>query len=933
MNKLRWIWFLFFPVSLVAQEIRPLAYWQFESEDSWREDDRKQHKMGGFSYAKVIESGGLAGSFLQIPQNELNQMDVTLDISDAITIEFLFRFPEYEFNSQNMMFWFVDKRVYTAFNYPKFDFRTKTKTSSGEIIGDGFNITLDGSGKNSYNYYVDHKWHHVVFKFDAKNGKKELWIDGELPEGFSKDIAARGTICGTPTCDSKLFFGMPASYKLGFAGDIDEVAIYDRFIPESIHVRHYQEIQSGKPYSFSLRSSKNPQPTTRNLKPATVQIDPREYQPAHPNIGQAPIDQLRKFPRPRYLPNNNLFRLYNWMELPYLGGINAPGTSYYQAVQNSVLLQEELALNWNYIIGLQNSKIASSDKELKNTDRFLGAWIELANRHPEIPLSVTTFWAQINHKSVGEDRSLPYIYRQDLPTSYYFQDANKKLLRPNGTPVAKQKHLSFAAKGDAFKKDGTTQKYYLDRIVAELTRPITIINENGEVQPYPFHGNKVEIDPAMVRHKKALGISDWETYQARQKTRFRALYSDEFIKKTPSLTNTLFTWYGIDGGPQTLNRFNWEDARTINSKINGQYYSTPDLYPRWPHNWRMNAGAWHGWEWIRMTRGVEILAGDKLFSPFVAAGWHRDPEKNVRPSQWLGLLKNLGVVGAEFYYTGFFNEGNGKNILPNPGHYIWQAAMPAYAQAITSRYEEILREGDLLLDDKGNPIINHWAGGEHILVSIRKHNTQPIYVLAGTVQPNSNMIGNVPDEAQATIRFDGHQLKCKVRRQGSVYVYDLRDSAKPVFYQLDKWHESGHPYRWSKDFAFEAEVFDMGQHVGIRTEKPEGRSAEDFTEYTTYLQANDKQAQVAYDFTVTGNENDHLTLEMKMRALDRKEGKVQLYLDGQKAGDPLCIKDTSWEWFTGKKLEFTNLKKGQHTLSVQLLNTYIQLDQLLLRAK
>ena len=54
-------------------------------------------------------------------------------------------------------------------------------------------------------------------------------------------------------------------------------------------------------------------------------------------------------------------------------------------------------------------------------------------------------------------------------------------------------------------------------------------------------------------------------------------------------------------------------------------------------------------------RRSEIENGDTLFSPFVAAGWSVAEEHNVRPAQWLGLLKILGAWGSEFYYTGFFS--------------------------------------------------------------------------------------------------------------------------------------------------------------------------------------------------------------------------------------------------------------------------------------
>lgn len=95
---------------------------------------------------------------------------------------------------------------------------------------------------------------------------------------------------------------------------------------------------------------------------------------------------------------------------------------------------------------------------------------------------------------------------------------------------------------------------------------------------------------------------------------------------------------------------NWSETRLINTiGRDGMRYSTADFYVPTPRLWYSGAGPWHGINWLEEVRRSEIKAGDTLFSPFVAAGWHIAEEENVRPAQWLGLLKVLGVWGAEFY--------------------------------------------------------------------------------------------------------------------------------------------------------------------------------------------------------------------------------------------------------------------------------------------
>ena len=64
-----------------------------------------------------------------------------------------------------------------------------------------------------------------------------------------------------------------------------------------------------------------------------------------------------------------------------------------------------------------------------------------------------------------------------------------------------------------------------------------------------------------------------------------------------------------------------------------------EVITRWPSNWKTWQGPWHGLKWIVEARYHEIQDGDKLFSPYVAAGWDENPERDVRPGQWLGLLK------------------------------------------------------------------------------------------------------------------------------------------------------------------------------------------------------------------------------------------------------------------------------------------------------
>ena len=402
----------------------------------------------------------------------------------------------------------------------------------------------------------------------------------------------------------------------------------------------------------------------------------------------------------------------------------------------------------------------------------------------------------------------------------------------------------------------------------------------------------------------------------------RKTYRDGYMDH-PKLRDAHFSWYGVDGGPYKLDRFNWEFAREAMYPINGQYYSTPNFYVRKPDNWRKWSGPWRGWEWISISRKVEIAAGDKLFSPFVAAGWSKKPEENVRPSQWLGLLKCLGVVGAEFYYAGVFNERNLSN-FPIPENYVWQLTTPAYAQAITSRYEDILRNGELLRDQDGIPILEYDVGDLQILFTVRKHTLREEYILAGTIQPSSNVAGTVPDVASASVVVDGMELRLPVRRQGSVYHLTVEGDNAPVLRQLDAWHETGHPCFWTNNFHFEAEVNDFMQDCKVVTT---GNVGLDFTNATTHIVPSGENPCIKFNFSP----NETGSYALRISASSRNgSGKVTVMINDRTAGE--IVIPEGEDFVTSEKLfsALRNLPADQHLLSIMIDGDSLSLDSVTL---
>ncbi|HEY6159730.1 MAG TPA: hypothetical protein VI112_00865, partial [Bacteroidia bacterium] len=531
------------------------------------------------------------------------------------------------------------------------------------------------------------------------------------------------------------------------------------------------------------------------------------------------IEQLRNYPSPRYLPGNGLMRLFNWMDPLFMGGGGQKGITSRQAIVNAVELQEELALHWNYNIVIPNSRKTGSELALSSMSNPCRAYIDLANKYPDIPLGVITFWMQIRPATAGFKYEKPLILTKNLDERFYIH------YEQNGKS---RKDVNFLLPDSLLAIDGQTQKYYLHTLLQHLTRPINMISENGEEPPGAELLKIMRADAQMQHLKDSLGIGDWKTFMSTQKLHMREQYISSFMNGLPELKNSFFSCYTVEGGP--IDRFDWSIMKKCTTPIHGNYYSTPDFYPRWPENWKEWKGPWHGWKWIAEGRKKEVADGDELFSPFVCAGWAYNPGEDIRPGQWLALLKSLAVAGAEFYYVGYFNL---SKPFSDPGQYAWQAAMASYAQAVTSRFEKELKGGHLIRDENGNAILSFNTGEPDVLVVVRKSNTGNRYVISASLQAFSNS-APMPESKNVSVTFDGITLKLEARRQGSVYIYEKGDKGPDVFYQLDRWHEYTHPDWWTHDLLYEAEVNDNNTLSTVFTESY-GNEKNDFTSFTSFV--------------------------------------------------------------------------------------------------
>ena len=591
-----------------AQTINPIRYWTFNGSNATT-DSMGYGNLNFTTYNSqyTVNSNGQVGKYISLNSATNLVTGGNINLNTGLTVEMLFK-PGYEFNTTNLM-QRGDGAFSIRFEYPKLIFATSYKSASGASVEDKLEIELNGVGRKSYGYYVDNNWHHLVFKVDGTTGAKQIWVDGQLPAGFSKTITP-GTFQNTGS--TTFFLNHSISY-VKYNGSIDELAIYDRAIPDALIYKHYLALQNGQPYNFLNNYVGSIPPAAA----VTSSLDISEFAPGHPAVTMSAVEQLNAYPVPRYKPGNTLLKNFNWMDPHYMGGQFQPNVTTQQAVVNSTTIQNELVKNFNFylVLGTGNSQ-------------FDTAWVGLANRNPDYKLSLVTFRAQPTSDLIDQSKT----------SSHYLQNASGQFINADGN-VSSNKIWRPTAPTNSYITDGNEILAKINNLYTRLNRSLDIINENGEIFPFPKEAAMMK-DPDVTAAKNASGL-DWQTFLSKKFMENETQAYRNVFMAHPRLTNTKFTEFSIDGYPP-LYGFKYSEARKVNTQINNQYYPTTSFYPRWPNNWRYWTTAWHGWQWVVESRVNELALGDRLFSPFVAAGWDPNEELKHSSGTMAGIIKNPG---------------------------------------------------------------------------------------------------------------------------------------------------------------------------------------------------------------------------------------------------------------------------------------------------
>jgi len=880
-------------VNLCRAQSPPVAYYTFDLANPLAPAVGAANVSAPGTYA--IGTGGKVGKYLDISNgnNTVTAGAYNIGGSNAFTVQMLFKMT---YNSQYGLFqpMFQYAGVDASFEYPNIGYK-------------GNYIEMSGLNRKSWQYYLDNQWHHAAFTYNKVTGIKKIYIDGLLANGFTLSQGAGTTF---PNQQQTLYITPFNVLPRMFRGYVDEFAFYNSELTASQIYKNYTEISSGSHYTTSLYTG-----TIPTAPSTTGPIDADNYPPGYPTTSVTVSQQLLRFPAARFNPYITQKPNLSWFDLGWMCLPNPPNNSpMTQPNRDNVrFAQYTLARDYNMAITASENTTVDAYGITGDTTRWKGLLVNIANDYPQYPAFVKSFWAQV---STGK------ISSQTLPVNHYARNNSNQFINLQGAPNT-TKYRSPAAPNDSIKKDGIQQGKYIDTLLTYLTRPIDYWNENGEVIPRFSDQGITNNTLAIAERNASYPAFTLQDYQAKKFQMADSTYSSYGRALTPS---TKYTEYGIDG--QNNVRINYRYARVAQSIIeNGRYYSTGDFYPRYPNNWLIGYSAWNGWERMVAGRTVELSYGDTFCSPFVAHGWDSPENINIAPPQWLGLLKCMVGLGSEYMYPSTFSFG----AVPGKD-YVWAATFPAMAQALEARVtwwkQTYLLRGNMPQNFAGqiaDPGYDFYSGDRSTLCVIRKHISLPKYIIYTTINPLSNMKGQVVDKKNITLN-GFNNIIIETRRQGATYVLDST-VVPPAFYQLDKWHEAKHPYYWSTDFYYEAENADTATAV-VKTYNQTGT---DFTTYTTVLGTITDTA--TYSFTPRGAGNWYVYV--KARTTGAASG-FELYADNVLFATVPCVTSTNLCFYNldncinNNKIVTPSLTANAlHTLKIYATNASLEIDSII----
>ncbi len=932
-----------------SQTFTPLGYWQFEAGSPFADNSGNAilYPISINTSALTLSNAHpIVGDYYRAVDLPMTRPAVShdLDITSAnfeVGLEFWIRVRQGQ--RTGSVFWankcqlsFTDQAI-----------SWEVRTAGGDKV---LNVNLRGVGAADPYQLLNHEWHHIVAQYSSKTGEQRIYIDGVCPPGFRVNHGVGAAIRDGGVLDFTYAGGVDH-----LVADLDEFAAYDTLIPPQLVWEHYQQGLAGNHYNFTVQS-----PVATYPFPGPVQegeINLMEFAPGYPNVPLSALTLFNTYPLPRYDPNDSILPIIPFMadDPPFFDNVSR--------IQSNIEARgilENLAKEWNYFLfggGALMGYLHIRDS-LGATSQYMHHALASMNANPILPRFMVSNW---NHTSAHylfplRDTATA-ILGQNMPNNFYIRDAS-------GVPALdgfgiRRKNFAMAAnpadpRMDSIDLDGRVNRFFFNTVMQHLAdKHLEMIGENDEAIGV--------LDPAFIRQ-------DWEIrldsannfpnvvskeYQSERLTQFRYRYRDKWINyldtliqgTTRPLANVM--WYDLAGD------VGYGRQHGIVRYSDGLKRASPHIYPQAPHFWRHGYLSLHAYDQTCNSLFYQLQAGDKIFNPAVSPGfndggfWTIGDSSMLRPGQFLGFLKGLMNMGADSYAMFMYQVGSAA---PSVGNWrTWHMPMASYAQGITSRVQEYMYNGEVLVGDT-TMLYGGWipsaytfsTGNPNDLITGRKLPGPHRYLISASAQRTGNQQSQAPKARVVSFRLHdntGHtpfdSLKIEERLQGSTYILDRSNAAAPVFYQLDKWHEWKEPGHWCRDFDFEAEVWDSAQGApAIITERPVPVTSGDFTEFTTFVRQSSNNGWTEYRFRPTGSDQDTLYLWLHARTNSTFSAQdVDVTVDGGNLQSVRVNPVSGFGWHgrdgAGLRVQFGPLGMSEHILRVRT-GTFVDIDRLVL---